>query len=83
MIAFFIFVTIIGLLLVLVVYGTFAKNRWGINLDPVICPKCNKALATIRAPKSLRQVLWATIILVDRNLGFFAVSTVAAPSNGA
>ncbi len=58
MIAFFVFITIIGLLLALVVYGTFAKNRWGINLDPVLCPRCNKALATIRRPNSLGQVLW-------------------------
>jgi hypothetical protein len=43
----------------LVVYGTFKKNRWGINLERVGCPGCgNTRFPTIRRPTSLRQALW-------------------------
>jgi hypothetical protein len=43
----------------LVVYGTFAKNRWGINLDfPKACPSCHTRFPTVRKPASLNQVLW-------------------------
>ena len=43
---------------VLVIYGTVAKNRWGINLDPVYCPRCNTRLPEIRQPQNLRQRFW-------------------------
>jgi hypothetical protein len=52
------FVAVLGILFGLVVYGTFAKNRWGINLDPVSCPKCHVELSPVRKPKSLKQALW-------------------------
>lgn len=42
----------------LVAYGTAAKNRWGINLEPVCCPRCKTALPRLRDPRSLRQALW-------------------------
>ena len=48
----------VGVGMVLVVYGTIVKNQFGINLDGVSCPNCNKDLSQIRLPKSLRQVLW-------------------------
>ncbi len=39
-----------------VVYGTVARNRWGINLDPISdCPSCG---ARVRKSKSLQQILW-------------------------
>jgi DNA-directed RNA polymerase subunit RPC12/RpoP len=43
----------------LVVYGTIAKNRWGINLDPLsACPSCGAKLPIARKPTSLHQALW-------------------------
>lgn len=57
MIALIIFaVLLIGLLLV--AYGTVAKNRWGINLQPVNCPACGSPMPRVRKPKSLSQTLW-------------------------
>jgi disulfide bond formation protein DsbB len=44
--------------MVLVIFGTIAKNRWGINLDPVSCPSCNTQFPQIRQPQSTRQALW-------------------------
>src|ERR1044071_2969897 len=44
--------------MVLVVYGTIAKNRWGINVDPVACPRCNTPLPQIRQAQNFRQALW-------------------------
>ncbi len=52
---------IFGLLsagILLVAYGTFAKNRWGINLQPVSCPRCKRPLPPVRKPQMLRQSLW-------------------------
>jgi hypothetical protein len=54
-------VIIFGLLalgMVLVICGTIAKNRWGINLDPVSCPRCNTPFPQIRKPQNIRQALW-------------------------
>jgi len=42
----------------LVAYGTLAENRWGINTDPVFCPRCKAPLPKLREPGSLRQALW-------------------------
>ncbi len=42
---------------VLVAYGA-AKNKWGINLNPVSCPRCNTPLPSLREPRSLRQAMW-------------------------
>jgi hypothetical protein len=42
----------------LVAYGTFAKNRWGINTEPVFCPRCKAQLPKLREPGSLHQALW-------------------------
>ena len=49
---------LLGIGMVLVVFGTIAKNRWGINLDPVSCPSCNTLFPQIRQPQSMRQALW-------------------------
>src|SRR5437667_8627000 len=42
----------------LVIYCTFARNRWGINVGPVFCPCCKASLPSIRPPQNLRQTLW-------------------------
>ncbi len=44
--------------MVLVIRGTIAKNRWGISLDPVFCPRCGTPLPQIRKPRNARQALW-------------------------
>jgi hypothetical protein len=38
--------------------GTIAKNRWGINLESVSCPRCNTLFPQIRQPQNVRQALW-------------------------
>jgi hypothetical protein len=50
----------LGVGLLLVIYGTAAKNRWGINLATVSCPNCNALLTgTHRQEKrSLKQAMW-------------------------
>lgn len=42
----------------LVAYGTAVKNRWGINLDPVCCPRCKTSLPKVRTPQSFREAMW-------------------------
>jgi len=49
---------VFGIGMVLVVYGTFAKNRWGMNFNPVPCPRCGKPLPRTRTPANLQQALW-------------------------
>ena len=44
--------------MVLVIFGTVVKNRWGINLDPVSCPRCNTLFPRIRQPQNIQQALW-------------------------
>lgn len=42
------FLALVGFIAVgmaLVVFGAIAKNRWGINLAEVSCPRCNKQAA--------------------------------------
>jgi len=43
---------------VLMIYGTIAENRWGINFGAVSCPCCKAPLPPIRTPRSLQQALW-------------------------
>ena len=50
--------SVLGIGMLLVVYGTVVKNRWGVNLKPVSCPRCNIPLPQIRQPKSFQQALW-------------------------
>jgi hypothetical protein len=42
----------------LVIYGTFAKNRWGLNFHPVNCPRCGESMPRVRVPRSRSQRLW-------------------------
>lgn len=53
-------VALLGVGLLLVVYGTVARNRWGINLAKVSCPNCNTPLTGTRTQKtrSLKQAMW-------------------------
>lgn len=53
-------VTATGILvgLVLVVYGTFARNRWVINFQQVNCPRCDAPVPRARKPKSRREMRW-------------------------
>ena len=44
--------------LVLVAYGTVAKNGWGINFKPVSCPCCCTPVPKLRKPKSRHEALW-------------------------
>jgi predicted RNA-binding Zn-ribbon protein involved in translation (DUF1610 family) len=43
---------------VLVIHGTIAKNRWGVNLRHVECPSCGVVLGRVRMPNSREQALW-------------------------
>ncbi len=47
-----------GLALVAVIFGTFARNKWGINAVPSACPSCHGKLPRFRKPASLKQALW-------------------------
>jgi len=49
---------LLGLGIVLVAYGTVAKNKWGINWDPVSCPRCKTPLPRLREARSLQQAMW-------------------------
>jgi hypothetical protein len=49
---------VLNLGVLIVVFGTLAKNRWGINLEPVSCPRCKTPLPILREPQSLRQSMW-------------------------
>ena len=40
-ISFFVTVSVLALGMVLVVFGTVTRNRWGINMEQVNCPRCN------------------------------------------
>jgi len=47
-----------GLALALVIFGIFARNKWGINTGTVVCPGCKTAQPAFRKPTSLKQALW-------------------------
>jgi hypothetical protein len=42
----------------LILHGSIKKNRFGINLDTVVCPNCQVELPATRKPANLRQFLW-------------------------
>ena len=58
MVTFFIVCGLVGIGMILVVYGTVAKNRWGVNLSEVSCPRCKATLHQARKPRTLRQAMW-------------------------
>jgi hypothetical protein len=43
---------------VVVIYGSIVRNRWGANTGDVFCPHCKAPLPRFRVPRSLRQELW-------------------------
>jgi hypothetical protein len=49
---------VLGIGMVFVIYGTIAKTKWGINVNPVLCPRCRTPLPTVRRPLNTRQALW-------------------------
>jgi hypothetical protein len=54
-------IVVFGLLVVggvLIIYSTIVKNKWGINPDPVSCPRCSAPLPRIRRPQTRRQAVW-------------------------
>jgi len=53
-----VFLGVSGIMTILVIIGTFTKNDWGINIDPIVCPNCGGALSSAKKPKTMRQFLW-------------------------
>lgn len=55
-------VAVLGLLVfagvILVLYGTSVRNRWGINFKAGHCPHCETPALGGRMPKTLREFLW-------------------------
>lgn len=54
-------VIVFGLLaigIILVIYGTIVKNKWGINTDSVLCARCKTPLPQSRKPQNLQEALW-------------------------
>ena len=49
---------LLTLVVVLVIYGTVVRNRWGVNLSPVSCPRCMTRLPSLRDPRSIHQWMW-------------------------
>lgn len=45
----------------LIIYGTIAKTRWGINLRRLTCPNCGTQMPRVRVPKSARETLWGGV----------------------
>lgn len=39
-------------------FGTVAKNKWGINFEAVSCPRCGTPRPKVRKPGCARQALW-------------------------
>jgi hypothetical protein len=66
--------------LVLIAHGSIAKNDWGVNPDPVSCPKCNAQLSYIRQPKSFRQALWGGYTCANCNCEIDKWGREIAPS---
>jgi hypothetical protein len=52
------FLAVFGAALLLIVYGTVVKNKWGINLRRVSCPTCGTQMGQLRMPKSGKQAIW-------------------------
>jgi hypothetical protein len=44
--------------LVLVAYGTYARNRWGINFQHFDCARCHAPMPKVRKPRSRREMFW-------------------------
>jgi hypothetical protein len=42
----------------LVIWGTANRTKWGINLRPTQCPRCQTPAPMLRKPASLNEALW-------------------------
>jgi hypothetical protein len=42
----------------LLIRGTRARNKMGVNGLPTSCPKCGTKFGRVRFPRTLRQALW-------------------------
>lgn len=49
---------VMAVLVGLVVHGTVAQNDWGINLTPIVCPRCDLEVPKVRVPTSFHQAMW-------------------------
>ncbi len=50
----------------IVVYGTVAKTKWGINLSPIKCPSCNKVQPRgPRIPADAYETKWGGMTCAD------------------
>jgi cytochrome c biogenesis protein CcdA len=56
--AFAVMVTVMLMGAVLVGYGTLTRNRWGVNLQQINCPRCHAPVAKVRKPETRRERLW-------------------------
>jgi ribosomal protein S27AE len=45
----------------LVIYGTIAKNRWGVNFRRLSCPNCGAQMPRVRTPASGSQAMWGGV----------------------
>jgi hypothetical protein len=36
-------------------------GRWGINREPIYCPRCDEPAPTVRVPANWRQMLWGGV----------------------
>jgi prepilin signal peptidase PulO-like enzyme (type II secretory pathway) len=52
------FLLLLLLGLILLVYGTIVKNKFGINFHRVLCPNCGTEMPKVRAPRSVTETLW-------------------------
>ena len=43
---------------ILVLYGTSVRNKWGVNFKPARCPHCDTPTLRVRIPRSLREFMW-------------------------
>lgn len=49
---------ILGVGALVVLYGTIVRNRWGINLSALSCPRCGAPAPRARKPRTAAQALW-------------------------
>jgi hypothetical protein len=49
---------VLAVVAALVLYGTLTKNRWGINVGDLYCPRCKTPPPRGRPPQSVRQEIW-------------------------
>ena len=58
MMSFAVIFAILLVVIVRVVIGTLRKDKWGINLKKIYCPRCGERFSSVRKPMSSQQALW-------------------------